>query len=166
VVAPGGPLSLSGAFGQSAMELGNNLLVYTSEPLMEALHVFGSPRVVVYAATSAACADLTAKLVRVTGGRAEFCCIGIARSTYLFGEQYDADQVYRWEFTLEPTSCVFAVGERVRLEIAGSAFPLYDRNPSNGTKPSRMTQWNWERSTHMVFHDSERASALHLPVVA
>ncbi len=166
VVAPGGPLSLSGAFDQSVMELGNNLLVYTSEPLMDVLHVFGSPRVVVYAATSAACADLTAKLVRVTGGLAQFCCIGIARSTYLFGEQYDADQVYRWEFTLEPTSCVFAVGERIRLEIAGSAFPLYDRNPSNGTKPSRMTQWNWERSTHMVFHDSERASALHLPVVA
>ena len=166
VVAPGGPLALSGGFDQSALEMGNNLLVYTSEPLMEAMHVFGSPRVVVYAATSAECADLTAKLVRVTGGRAEFCCIGIARSTYLFGDQYDAAQVYRWEFTLEPTSCVFAVGERVRLEIAGSAFPLYDRNPSNGTKPHRMTQWNWERSTHMVFHDAERASVLHLSVVA
>lgn len=165
VVAPGGPLSLSGTFDQSAMELGNNLLVYTSEPLTEVMHVFGSPRVVVYAETSAGCADLTAKLVRVTGGRAEFCCIGIARSTYLFGETYEGDRVHRWEFALEPTSCVFAVGERVRLEIAGSAFPLYDRNPSNATKPSRMTQWNWERSTHMVFHDAERGSALHLPVV-
>jgi predicted acyl esterase len=130
------------------------------------MHVFGSPRVVVFAATSAGCADLTAKLVRVTGEQAEFCCIGIARSTYLFGAEYEGDRVYRWEFSLEPTSCVFAVGERVRLEIAGSAFPLYDRNPSNGTKPGRMSQWNWERSTHMVFHDVERGSTLHLPVVA
>jgi putative CocE/NonD family hydrolase len=166
VVAPGGPQSLSGVFDQSVLEMGNNLLVYTSEPLLEAMHVFGSPRVVVFAATSAGCADLTAKLVRVTGEQAEFCCIGIARSTYLFGAEYEGDRVYRWEFSLEPTSCVFAVGERVRLEIAGSAFPLYDRNPSNGTKPGRMSQWNWERSTHMVFHDVERGSTLHLPVVA
>ena len=76
-----------------------------------------------YASTSASCADLTAKLIRVTACRAEFCCIGIARSTYLFGDQYQADEVHRWEFSLEPTSYVFAKGDRVRLEIAASAFP-------------------------------------------
>jgi putative CocE/NonD family hydrolase len=166
VAAPGGLLALSGSFDQSGLELGNNLLVYTSEALTEAMHVYGAPRVVIYTTTSASCADLTAKLVRVAGLRAEFVCIGIARSTYLFGEVYKGDRVHRWEFALEPTSCVFAAGERVRLEIAGGAFPLYDRNPSNETKPSRMSQWNWERSTHMVFHDAERASALYLPVVA
>jgi predicted acyl esterase len=73
--------------------------------------------------------------------------------------------MHRWEFMLEPTSCVFAKGERVRLEIAGCAFPLYDRNPSNATKPSEMSPWNWERSTHRVFHDSEHGSALYLPVL-
>ena len=165
IAAPGGPAALSGMFDQSALELGNNLLVYTSEPLVDAMHVFGSPRVVIYASTSAAYADLTAKLVCLRGERAEFICIGVARSSYLFGEKYAADQIHRWEFALEPTSCVFAAGERVRLEIAGCAFPLYDRNPSNATKPRLMSQWNWGRSTHIVFHDAERASALHLPVV-
>ena len=165
VIAPGGPMSMSGVLDQSGLEQGNNLLVYTSEPLQEALHVFGSPHVVIYAATSAPSADVVAKLVRVTGKRAEFVCIGIARSSYLFGEEYEADAVHRWEFALEPTSTVFAAGERIRLEIAGCAFPLYDRNPSNKTKPSRMTQWNWERSTHRVFHDAERASMLVLPEI-
>jgi putative CocE/NonD family hydrolase len=161
VAAPGG------AVDQSAIELGNNLLVYTGELLEEPIHVFGSPRVVVYAATSATHADITAKLVRVLpNGRAEFCCIGIARSTYLFGTDYKEDTVHRWEFTLEPTSYVFAKGERVRLEIAGCAFPLYDRNPSNATRPAHMSQWNWERSTHMIFHDRARASMLYLPVVS
>ncbi len=166
VPAPGGPLALSGMFDQNAIESGNNLLVYTSDPLTEPMHIFGAPRVVIYASTSASHADLTAKLIRVTSTRAEFCCIGIARSTFLFAEQYQPDQVHRWEFTLEPTSYVFAEGDRVRLEIAGSAFPLYDRNPSNQTKPSAMSQWNWQRSTHIVYHDAERMSALHLPVVA
>jgi putative CocE/NonD family hydrolase len=161
VAAPGG------AVDQAAIEMGNNLLVYTGPVLDEPMHVFGSPRVVVYASTSAASADMTAKLVRVLpNGRAEFCCIGIARSSYLFGEEYREDALHRWEFALEPTSYVFAKGDRVRLEIAGCAFPLYDRNPSNATKPSQMSQWNWERSTHMVFHDAERASALYLPVIA
>ncbi len=159
VGAPGG------AVNQAALEMGNNLLVYTSEALQEALHVFGRPRVVVFAATSAACADVTAKLVRVLpSGRAEFVCIGIARSRFLFGDAYEADAVQRWEFTLEPTSCVFAKGERVRLEIAGCAFPLYDRNPGNATKASAASRWSWERSTHRVFHDAERASLLRLPV--
>ena len=35
-----------------------------------------------------------------------------------------------WEFTLEPIAFMLAPGERLRLEIASSAFPLYDRNPS------------------------------------
>jgi putative CocE/NonD family hydrolase len=166
VQAPGGPLALSGMFDQNALESGNNLLVYTSEPLTHATHIFGSPRVVLYASTSATHADFTAKLIRVTADRAEFCCIGIARSTYLFADHYQSDQVHRWEFTLEPTSYVFAKGDRVRLEIAASAFPLYDRNPSNATKPSEMSQWNWQRSTHILYHDAERPSALHLPVIA
>jgi putative CocE/NonD family hydrolase len=166
VLAPGGPLALSGIFDQNALESGNNLLVYTSEPLSHPTHIFGSPRVVLYASTSATHADFTAKLIRVTADRAEFCCIGIARSTYLFADHYQPDQVHRWEFTLEPTSYVFAEGDRVRLEIAASAFPLYDRNPSNPTKPSQMSQWNWQRSTHILHHDAERPSALHLPVIA
>jgi putative CocE/NonD family hydrolase len=141
-------------------------LVYTSEPLLEPLHVFGAPLVVVYASTSASCADIAAKLVRVTaGGRAEFCCIGIARSTYLFNGNYKADEVQRWEFQLEPTSTVFAAGEQVRLEIAGCAFPLYDRNPSTAIKPSLMSPWNWQRSTHIVFHDAGRPSLLSLPLI-
>jgi putative CocE/NonD family hydrolase len=85
VLAPGGPDALSGPFDQIVMEMGNNLLVYSTEPLSNAMHIFGQPRVTLFAATSAGIADFTAKLVRVTtSGRAEFVCIGIARSSWLF----------------------------------------------------------------------------------
>jgi len=165
VLSPGGAQGVSGPTDQAALEMGNNLLVYTGEVLHEAMHVFGAPKVALYASTSASHADVTAKLVRVLpSGRAEFVCIGIARSTYLFGDTYKADTVQRWEFALEPTSTVFAAGERVRLEVAGGAFPLYDRNPSNATPPRQMSPWSWGRSTHMVFHDAERPSVLELPV--
>lgn len=167
VIAPGGPQSLSGCFDQAALEMGNNVLVYTREPVLAAMEIFGQPRVTLYATTSTAYADLTAKLVRVTAsGRAEFLCIGIARSSWLFRESgYCADAVQRWEFTLEPIAVVLEAGEALRLEIASSAFPLYDRDPSTEVAPQMADNWNWGRSTQQILHTSEHPSALHLPVV-
>ncbi len=166
VGAPGGPAAAFGAFDQSSLELGNNVLVYSTEPLAKPIWMFGFPRVVLYGATSTPSADFVAKLVRVRpSGTAEFICIGAARSNYLFRDAaYVPDKIHRWEFALEPTSCRFDAGDRIRLEIAGSAFPLYDRNPGSDVPSCRATSWDWRRSTHFVHHSSERPSALYLPV--
>jgi hypothetical protein len=165
-MAPGGPQALSGPFDQSALEMGNNLLVYTSDPVQQPTEIFGQPRIKLYAATSAAHADLVAKLIRVSANdRAEFLCIGIARSSWLFRDtEYSADKIHAWEFTLEPIAFVLAVGERLRLEIASSAFPLYDRNPSTDVPPQRADNWNWARSTQQILHTTEHPSALYLPI--
>jgi putative CocE/NonD family hydrolase len=166
VVAPGGAQALSGAFDQAMMEMGNNLLVYTSEPVTSETEIFGHARICLFAVTSAAHADFTAKLVRVkASGRAEFLCIGIARSSWLFREStYRADEIHQWEFKLEPIAFVLAPGERLRLEVASSAFPLCDRNPSTDTPPQQADNWNWARSTQQVLHSATHPSAVYLPV--
>ena len=166
VIAPGGITSASGCFNQAAMEQGNNLLVYTGAPLNQAMHVFGSPRVSLWVMTSATNADVVVKLICVRpNGDADFVCIGIARSSFLFGNEYEADAARFWEFEMEPTSWVFAAGERVRIEVAGGSFPLFDRNPGSlRVKPSEAGAWYWQRSTHFVYHDMDRSSAIHLPV--
>jgi putative CocE/NonD family hydrolase len=166
VLAPGGATASSGPFDQATLELGNHLLVYTTEPLASPLLVFGIPHVILYCATSSAHTDFAAKLVRVRpNGAAEFICIGIARSSTLLAETgYAADTIHRWQFALEPTSCRFDAGDRIRLEIASSAFPLYDRNPGTDVPSCRATSRDWRRSTQFVYHDSERPSALCLPV--
>jgi putative CocE/NonD family hydrolase len=155
-----------GPTNQAQLETGNNLLVYTSAPLTEPVHVLGSPQLTLYCVTSAAHADFTGKLVRLRpGGQAEFVCIGIARSSYLFRDSgYQADAIQCWKFSLEPTSCVFAAGDAIRLEVASSAFPLYDRNPSTDVQPWLADSWNWQRSTQMVLHDPEHPSRLELPI--
>jgi len=155
-----------GPANQAQLELGNNLLVYTSAPLEQPVHVLGSPQLTLYCVTSAAHADFTGKLVRLRpSGQADFVCIGIARSSYLFRDSgYRADSMQRWEFSLEPTSCVFSVGDAIRLEVASSAFPLYDRNPSTEVQPWLADSWNWQRSTQMVLHDAQHPSRLELPV--
>jgi putative CocE/NonD family hydrolase len=161
VAAPG-----IGPANQAQLELGNNLLVYTSDPLQEPVHVLGSPQLTLYCVTSAAHADFTGKLVRLRpSGQADFVCIGIARSSYLFRDSgYRADVIHRWEFSLEPTSFVFAAGDAIRLEVASGAFPLYDRNPSTEVQPWLADSWNWQRSTQMVLHDAQHPSRLELPV--
>jgi uncharacterized protein len=166
VHGPGGVAALTGPINQAQLEAGNNLLVYTSPTLTEPVHVLGSPRLTIHCVTSAAHADFTGKLVRLRpGGQADFVCIGIARSSYLFRESaYNADTIHCWEIALEPTSCVFAAGDAIRLEVASSAFPLYDRNPSTAVKPRLADSWNWERSTQMLLHDAAHPSRLELPV--
>ena len=166
VAAPGGLQALSGPFDQAALEMGNNVLVYSTGPVVREMEVFGQPRVVLYAVTSAAHADFTAKLVRVaTNGRAEFLCIGIARSSWLFRDSaYFADRIHAWEFSLEPIAFVLAPGERLRFEIASSAFPLYDRNPSTAVPAQFADHRNWSRSTQQILHTATHPSALYLPI--
>lgn len=166
VVAPGGPQALGGPFDQSTLEMTNNLLVYTSEPVEQPTEIFGQPRVKLFASTSASQADLVAKLVRITANdRAEFLCIGIARSSWLFRDPaYAVDEIHAWEFTLEPIAFVLGPGERLRLEIASSAFPLYDRNASTDVPPQNADSWTWKRSTQQILHTASHASALYLPV--
>ena len=96
--------------------------------------------------------------------RRNFICMGIARSSYLFREAgYAADTIHIWNFSLEATSCRFDFGDRIRIEIASSAFPLYDRNPGSGVASCRATSWDWQRSTQIVHHSRELPSALYLP---
>jgi putative CocE/NonD family hydrolase len=165
VLAPGGIASASGCLNQAAMQQGNNVLVYTSAAIDTELHLFGTPRVSLHAATSAPHADLTAKLTCVRpNGDADFISIGVGRSSYLFKDGYKSDIVQRWIFDLEPTSWVFAPGERVRLEIAGSAYPLFDRNPGTAVKPAEASSWNWRRSTHSIHHAPDKVSSIQLPI--
>ena len=166
VLASGGLTAASGPFDQATLELGNNVLVYTSEPLPDAMLVFGYPRILLYCSSSAGHTDFTAKLVRVRpNGVTGFICIGIARSSRLFAESgYAADKIHLWDFLLEPTSCRFEADDRIRLEVASSAFPLYDRNPGTATPSCRATSWDWKRSTQMVYHDPAYPSVLELPL--
>ncbi|RXH57817.1 CocE/NonD family hydrolase [Granulicella sibirica] len=160
VMAPGGPTNTSGPTNQAAAELGNNLLTYTTHPLEYAVRIFGTPQVTLHASTSAPTSDLVAKLICVKpNGDATFLCIGILRS------RHTPDIPHLWAFDLDPTSCLFATGDRIRLEIASSAYPLFDRNPNNHTPPRLADSWNWQRSTQTLFHDPARPSALHLPVI-
>jgi putative CocE/NonD family hydrolase len=161
VAGPGGLANAAGPSNQTLLEQGNNLLVYTTAPLAERLHIFGQPAVSLHVQTSATHADFVAKLILLKPtGEAIFLTLGILRTTFM------PDTPTFVEFPLDATSCVFFPGDRIRLEVAGSAYPFFDRNPSTAI-PSRLASpWNWQRATHIVHHAPDRPSALHLPLAA
>ncbi|RJP34484.1 MAG: CocE/NonD family hydrolase [Candidatus Omnitrophota bacterium] len=158
----------AGPYDQSTIEEREDVLVYTSEPLNEALEVTGPVKMVLHASTSAKDTDFTAKLVDVhPDGKAINLCDGILRAR--FRESFtdptliQPHQVYRYEIDLWVTSNVFLPGHRIRVELSGSNFPRFDRNPNTGNPFGSDTVV--EKATQIIQHNEEYPSHLVLPVI-
>jgi len=169
VPAPGGNTAAPGPFRQDRLEAGNNVLVYRSEPLQRRLHVCGNPRVRVYISSSSPECDVVVKLTRVDRQMQTWnVCLGAARAKALFcDEPLVADTPTRWTIPLEGTSCIFDEGEKIGLEIAGTAFPLLDRSSNRVGIPARDAgPMNWQRVTLQILHDDRFTSELILPLLS
>jgi len=156
-----------GAYDQREIEERPDVLVYTSEPLQEAVEVTGPIRVVLYAATSAVDTDWTAKLVDVGPcGYARNLCDGIVRARLRDPESpslLTPGEVVRYAIDLGPTSNLFLAGHAIRLEISSSNFPRFDRNLNTGVSGATSAEMVTAQQT--VFHDADQPSQVVLPVV-
>ena len=148
-----------------------DVLVYTSEPLSEAVEVIGSVTVNLQAASDARDTDFTAALSDVLpDGRALALgpIVGIKRARYRKG--YDAEELLTpgkpesFRIELFDIAHSFERGHRIRLEISSSAAPLYNPNQNTGNPVATDTVWKVANQT--IFHDRARASFLSLPVLA
>ena len=73
-------------------------------------------------------------------------------------------EVYRVELPHLMTSNYFAPGHRIRIHIAGSNFPLYERNLQTGGKNYDETKASL--ATIQIHHSGKEASFIEIPVVA
>lgn len=158
----------SGVYDQTEIEKRDDVLVYTSQVLTRDLEVTGPVSLKLFAASSAADTDFTAKLVDVRpDDYAANVAGGIVRTR--FRESLSAPtpitpgKAYEYAVDLWATSHVFKAGHRIRLEVASSNFPHFDRNPNTGHAFGTDKDVAIARQT--VFHDSARASRLVLPVI-
>jgi putative CocE/NonD family hydrolase len=158
------PAGNSGPMDQRAIEDRDDVLVYTSEPLTEPIEVTGPVHAVLYLRSTAPATDLTAKLVDVhPDGRAELLCDGIRRISPA-ELSAAADAPLRVVVDLIATSNVFRRGHRVRLEVASSSFPKYDRHSNRAGHPVS-TEDDFTIAHQTIMHDETYASALLLPIV-
>ena len=167
---PGGVAWLPGPRDQREVEARADVLSFTSAVLAADLEVTGPVTVTLHAATSAADTDFTAKLVDVwPDGRALSVTDGIVRARYRDGtgraSPVTPGQVHEYTIDLVATSQVFLAGHRVRLDVASSNFPCFDRNPGDGTPAATTTVDNFVVAEQAIFHNASRASHITLPVI-
>ena len=159
--------SLGGSYDQRGIEARADVLVYTSEPLDEALDVTGFVRARLFVSSDAQDTDFTVKLVDVhPDGTAYNVDDTIFRTR--FREGFDKEvfmeegEVYELNPTAMSTSYEFQAGHRIRVEVASSKFPQYMRNLNTGGN-------NYDETVGVIAHNTlhhteEYPSQIILPV--
>ncbi|MFN2462765.1 MAG: CocE/NonD family hydrolase [Candidatus Dormibacteria bacterium] len=170
----GGGLLMNASYGrgpvdQRRVEERDDVLLFTSEPVHEALEVTGRLRLVAWVTAETPDTDLVARLCDVhPDGRSYNLADGILRLR--FREGLDREVLlepgveYRVEVDMWSVAHVFLPGHRLRLQVRASDFPRYDRCPGDGSLSADSATVLPQRNR--IFHDPSRASHLVLPVIA
>ena len=161
---------IGGPDDYAAVERRDDVLVYTSPPLAGDLTVIGPVRLELFAASSAPDTDFMAKLIDLhPTGFAQRLCDGMVRARYRRGFTADAvapltpGESAAFTIDLWHTAHVFKAGHRLRLEIASSAFPKYDRH--RNLFDDLATGTEMAPADQHVYHDEARWSHLMLYVM-
>lgn len=139
-----------------------DVVVYTSDPLVDAVAVDGAPEVVLWATTDAVDTDFAAVVCDVhPDGRSIAVAEGLIRTSFLDPES-EPGVPRQYRIRLNATSLVFQPGHRIRVTVSSAEFPAYNRNPNTGAA------FGEDRDTvvaHQYIHHSPgMASCLVLPI--
>lgn len=161
---------MPGARDQRVLDGRDDILRFISEALVDDLEVTGPLSVTLQGATSAADTDFTAKLIDVwPDGRAMWVADGIVRSRYRNGmdrdEAIEPGQIYEYSIDLVATSQVFQKGHRLRVDIASSNFPCFDRNSGSGKPVAEVTEDDLVTAHQQVFSTADHPSYITLPII-
>jgi putative CocE/NonD family hydrolase len=147
-----------GVQDQRTVEEREDVLVYTSAPLLAPVRVLGRVAADVWVRSSAETTDFVAKLVDVDpAGMASNVADGAVRAVLTPGE------TQRITVELCDTAYVFPSGNQLRLQITSSDFPRFARNPNvdpaGGDIDRRATS-----AVQHILHDENHQSALLLSI--
>lgn len=154
-----GPKYEAGSFDQRQLETRHDILVYSTDPLVEGVELSGPVEITLYVSSDAKDTDFTVKLVDVyPDGRAYNLCDTIQRVRYREGYEKEVfmekGQVYELHVSSMSTSNYFAPGHRIRIEVSSSNFPRYARNLNTGGN-------NFDETEGVVALNKVHHSAVH-----
>ncbi len=162
------PVFQGGPQDQRPVERRDDMLVFTSEPMQEPVEVTGPITVTLYAASDAPDTDFVARLSDVhPDGFTRSLTDGIIRARMRNGLQNESlitpGQVYEYTIDLWATSNLFLTGHRIRVDIASSNFPRWDRNLNTGGEYGEETSGKPAKQT--ILHNQQYPSHILLPSV-
>ena len=157
-----------GPVDQVYIERRNDVLCYSTPELEKDIEVTGPLELHLFASTSCRDTDFTAKLVDVhPDGRAFNAADGIIRGRYRNSvtkpELLKPGEITEFNIRLGPTSQLFRRGHRIRIDVASSNFPTYDRNLNTGNRIGEDAKGISALQT--IYHQSGHASYMDLPVI-
>ncbi len=161
----------TGPRDQRPIEVRNDVLVYTSEPLKSDLEITGPITAEIWASSSAKDTDFIVKIndVYPTGYSQNITppLSGILRARYRDSESkpslLEPGKIYKFKIGLMYTSHVFKRGHKIRVSIMSSYFPHIDRNMNTGNPFGEDEAMVC--AEQKIFHDVEHPSSVILPVI-
>ena len=159
---------LYGPIDQAYVERRPDVLCYTSSELTEDTEVTGPLELHLFACSSRRDTDFAAKLVDVyPDGRAYNVADGIVRSQYRNSfseaELLRPGEIVEFVIRLGHTSQLFRRGHHIRIDIASSNFPTFDRNMNTGNPLGEDAQGI--PAVQTIYHQTGHASYIDLPVI-
>lgn len=154
----------SGPKDQRTVEARDDVLVFTSAPLDEDLEVTGLVEARLWVSSSSVSSDWTVRICDVdASGRSLGLVDGIQRWNGPHdGANSDPREV---SVRLGHICHLFRKGSRLRVQVASSNFPRFDRNPQSGTPSTLATAKDFVASRQTVHGGSALPSRIILPVV-
>lgn len=151
------------------VEKRRDVLVYTTPVLSVPLTVCGPIQATIYASSSAADTDWTAKLLDVhPDGFAQRLTDGIVRARFRRGANGEhmlvPGEIEKYTIDLWATCTEFRKGHRIRLEVASSAAGKYAVNLN--TAGDQSTQMSGIIAEQRIYHGSAQPSHLLLPILS
>ncbi|TDW25701.1 hypothetical protein EV128_117133 [Rhizobium azibense] len=152
----------SGPVDQAAIEARSDVLVFTGQPLRDDLEVTGLVMACLWAASSAPTCDWTAKLCDLhPDGRS----VGIVDGILRWNRSEVGNEPAELRIRLGHTSRLFKKGHRLRLQIASSNFPRFDRNPQSGVASTLASASDFTVAKQQIYSGAAYPSRIILPVV-
>lgn len=157
-----------GPLDQSGIEKRSDVLSFTTEPLARPLRLFGRARVSFSFSTDQKDATFAVRLCDVyPDGRSMLVCDGAGRAKYREGTDHAAPvqpgEVYSIAFDLPPVGLTFLPGHRLRISVAGSNWPRFERNPHTGA--DHFDDAAAVPARHTIYFTPARPATLDLPAL-
>ncbi len=145
-------------------------LTYTSELLTEPLEIGGTVTATLYVSSDAIDTDFTVNLSDVApNGTSYLLREGALRMRFREGldkEVFMEDgKVYKIEINLHDISHVFQEGHRIRIAVASSNFPRFDRNSNTGNPLGVDSEKDFIVAENAVHIGPDHLSHITLPVI-
>jgi putative CocE/NonD family hydrolase len=152
----------SGPVDQAEVEARSDVLVFTGQPLHGDLEVTGLVTASLWVTSSAATCDWTAKLCELyPDGRS----LGLVDGILRWNPSKAGDEPSELTIRLGHISRLFKKGHRLRLQIASSNFPRFDRNPQSGVASILAIASDFAVAKQQIISGTGYPSRLILPVV-